>query len=96
MVERKKSQVAVAKRQADEDCDLTRYYYPKPIRQLWRYDYIAPIGVKLREDEYPFQRVIRMFENEDENIADFRKAEEMWKELSEFIKADRKSSGGEI
>ena len=83
------------KEQADEDCDLTRYYYPKAIRQLWRYDYIVPIGVKLREDEYPFQRIIRIFENEDESMTDLKKAEEMWKELSEFIKIDRKSSGGD-
>ena len=72
------------------DCDLTRYYYPGGIRQVWRYDYIVPIGIRLQEDEYPFQRIIRMFENKDESMTDLKKAKEMWKELSEFIKVDRK------
>ncbi|MCI5995439.1 MAG: DUF3969 family protein [Blautia sp.] len=72
--------------QHNENCAIQKFQYPKGIRHLWKYDYVVPIGVKLREDEYPFQRIIRMFENEDESVTDFRKAEEMWKELSEFIK----------
>lgn len=68
-----------------------RYYYPISLRYVWIYDYIVPLGIKISQENYPFQRVVPLFEEVNENMLDVKKAKEMLKDLKDFIDNDRKN-----
>lgn len=66
-----------------DNFDLCRLQYPKPIMHGWWQDFIVPVGIKVRPEDYPFQKVLTLFENVDENELDYERAEKMvWKLVS--------------
>jgi len=73
---------------------FNRYYYPIDLRNVWLYDYIAPLGIKANPEDYPFQRVLSLFEKVDENMLDVEKAKKMLNELKEYIDNDLKKLSG--
>lgn len=78
------------RKKVGEDDIFNKYYYPINIRNIWYYDYIVPLGIKADQEDYPFQRVVPLFENVDENMLDVKMAEGMIKELKEYIDNDVK------
>ncbi|MEY8428670.1 hypothetical protein AALA00_13325 [Lachnospiraceae bacterium 46-15] len=64
---------------------MKRYYYPKKIRSVWIYDFIVPLGIRLKPEDYPFQRIVPLFEDVDEKTLDVARAEKMLKGLREHI-----------
>lgn len=57
--------------------DIRRYQYPKEISQLWRYSLIIPVGIKLKDEEYPYQVVLHKYEdlkiNEESMVEDVKR-----------------------
>lgn len=74
----------------EEDCDIEKYQHPQKIWEQEYYDYIVPLGVRLRQEDYSFQKIIPLFENMDENILDAEKAKRMLDELKAYIDNDLK------
>lgn len=58
------------------------------MKPYW-YDYILPVGIKVNPADYPFQRIIPLFEEVEENQVDREKAEAMLDELKKYIENDR-------
>jgi len=75
----------------DEDDSFQRYFYPRNFRMVWQYDYIVPLGIKLNQENYPFQRVVPLFEEVSEYMLDIEKAKQMLKGLKGYIDNDLKN-----
>ena len=71
--------------QRENGCDIRMEQYPRKIEGLEDYDFIVPIGMRLEPEEYPFQIIVPLFENVDENMLDLDKAREMVIELNNYI-----------
>lgn len=71
--------------------DITGFQYPKPVMHLYWYDFIVPVGQKLNPEDYPFQTIIPVLEEVDENIWDWDQGERMVKDVCSYIhsKPDR-------
>ena len=69
----------------EENGNLEDFQYPKGIRRVWKYDFIVPMGIRLKPEDYPFQRIIPLFEDVDENMLDAGRAKRMLEELRDFI-----------
>lgn len=54
------------------------------MKPYW-YDYILPVGIKVNPADYPFQRIIPLFEEVEENQVDRKKAEAMLDELKKYL-----------
>ena len=76
----------------EEDFDLTEYQYPKPAMKMHWYDFIVPIGIKLNFADYPFQKIIPLFEEIDEKQLNREKAKRMLDELKAYVNNDLKSN----
>lgn len=68
-----------------EEERMKQYYYPKKIRSVWVYDFIVPIGIRLKPEDYPFQRIVPLFEDVDENMLNVEQAKRMLEELRDYI-----------
>jgi len=55
--------------------------------------FIVPLGIEICEEDYPFQRIIHMFENADENMPDIVSAEQMVGKVVGYIWNHNKSGG---
>lgn len=75
----------------DEDDSFQSYFYPRNLRMVWQYDYIVPLGIKLNQEKYPFQKVVPLFEEVSEYMLDIEKAKQMLKELEGYIDNDLKN-----
>ncbi len=75
----------------EENGNLEDFQYPKGIRRVWKYDFIVPIGIRLKPEDCPFQRIIPLFEDVDENMLDAGRAKRMLKELRDSIYAEIQS-----
>lgn len=75
----------------EENGNLEDFQYPKGIRRVWKYDFIVPIGIRLKQEDCPFQRIIPLFEDVDENMLDAGRAKRMLKELRDSIYAEIQS-----
>lgn len=75
----------------DEDDSFQRYFYPRNFRMVWQYDYIVPLGIKLDQEKYSFQRIVPLFEEVSEYMLDIEKAKKMLKELKGYIDNDLKN-----
>ena len=57
--------------------DIRKYQYPKEISQLWRYSFVIPVGIKLKDEEYPYQVVLHKYEdlkiNEESMVEDVKR-----------------------
>jgi hypothetical protein len=51
------------------------------------------LGIEICEEDYPFQRIIHMFENADENMPDIVSAEQMVGKVVGYIWNHNKSGG---
>ena len=71
--------------QRENGCDIRMEQYPRKIEGLEDYDFIVHIGMRLEPEEYPFQIIVPLFENVDENMLDLDKAREMVIELNNYI-----------
>ena len=71
--------------QRENGCDIRMEQYPRKIEGLEDYDFIVPIGMRLEPEEYPFQIIVPLFENVDENMLDLDKARDMVIELNNYI-----------
>lgn len=69
---------------------IRRHYYPKRVRQIYKYDFIVPLGIKLSPEKFPFQKIVPLFENVDEKILDVEQAGRMLESLREYIINDLK------
>lgn len=67
---------------------FNRYYYPINLRSVWIYDYIVPLGIKINMENYPFQKIVPLFEDVDENMLDVEKAKKMLDDLKLYIDKD--------
>ena len=68
-----------------EEEKMKRYYYPKEICSVWIYDFIVPLGIRIKPEDYPFQRLVPLFEDADERMLDVVMAEKMLEELRDYI-----------
>lgn len=68
--------------------DITLFQYPKGIRNLWKYDYIVPLGIRLHPETYPLHRIVPIWEDVKENMLDVKQAEKMLRELKDYIDSD--------
>ena len=71
--------------------DPAFFLYPKGIRNVWKYDYIVPVGVKINQEEGVFPKVISMFEDMEEKSLDIVQAGKMLKQIRRYIGNDLKS-----
>lgn len=71
-----------------EDYDITVYQYPKPVMKMYRYDFIIPVGIKLNVDDYPFQKILPLFEEGKEHVLDLEGAEQMMEKVRLCIKME--------
>lgn len=69
----------------EKEYDINRYQCPERIRILKEFDYIVPIGIVLNPDDYPFHRIIPLFENVDENRIDWDEGKQMLKAVCKYI-----------
>ena len=69
----------------EKDFDIEEEQYPKPILHVWSYDFLVPVGIKLKPEDYPFQRIVPLFEDVDENMLDVEQAKRMIEELRDYI-----------
>lgn len=67
------------------ETDITGFQYPKPVMHLYWYDFIVPVGQKLNPEDYPFQTIIPVLEDVDENIWDWDQGERMVKDVCSYI-----------
>lgn len=77
----------------EERKQMKQYFYPKKARSVWRYEFIVPIGVRLKPEDYPFQRIVPLFEDVDENMLDVEQAKRMLEELRDYIYAEMNHEG---
>lgn len=75
--------------------DITSFQYPKGIRNIWKYDYIVPVGIKLNQEEFILRKTVPIFENKEEDMLDVEQAEQMLMDLKDFIDNDLKKGQGE-
>lgn len=78
----------VGERLGKDEEFIKRYYYPRKVRQIYNYDFIVPLGIKLDPEKYPFHKIVPLFEEVNENMLDVKKAKEMLKELKAYIDND--------
>lgn len=78
----------VAKRLGESQDTINRYYYPRPIRRIYNYQYIVPLGIRLKQEKYPLHRIVPIWEDVKENMLDVKQAEKMLCELKDYIDND--------
>lgn len=71
--------------------DITSFQYPKGIRGIWKYDYIVPVGIRLKKADGTLQKTISVFEEMNGSVLDAAQAEKMLVDLKDYINEDRKS-----
>lgn len=74
-----------------EKSDPALFLYPKGIRNVWKYDYIVPVGVKINQEEGVFPKVISMFEDMEEISLDIVQTGKMLKQIERYIGNDLKN-----
>ena len=71
----------------DQENDF--YQYPKEISQLWRYSFVIPVEIKLKDEEYPYQVVLHKYEdlkiNEESMVEDVKR---LVKEIEKRVTQD--------
>lgn len=76
----------------EERNDITLFQYPKGIRNLWKYDYVVPLGIRLHSETYPFQKIIPLFEEVEANLSDAELVKKMLAELRAYIVYDQRKA----
>lgn len=79
-----------------EEEKMKRYYYPKKICSVWIYDFIVPLGIRLKPEAYPFQRIVPLFEDANERMLDVAMAEKMLEELRDYVYREIEKAKGKL
>ena len=63
------------------DVDVKKYQYTKQLEFLCDYQFIVPLGIKIEDEQYPFQKIIRRYEDMPEGRLTIEQGEKLVDEI---------------